>query len=86
MWYVTLKEALKYDLYDLSRIEKMVLKNIAGDFFQISIPEGDSENEWPDNTPFKIFKIKTNKWNIVKRIEKGRKSKPKLFWFLIEIT
>jgi transposase len=40
-----LKEALKYDLYDLSRIEKMVLKNIAGDFFQISIPERDSENE-----------------------------------------
>lgn len=40
-----ISEALKYNLFDLVRIEKMVLKNIAGDFFQISIPGEDFDNE-----------------------------------------
>jgi len=35
-------EALRYGLYDLSRLEQMILSHVAGDFFNI---EGDEEDE-----------------------------------------
>jgi len=38
-----LSAALEYGLTDLSRIEQMVLKNIAGDFFRLPHSEEDSD-------------------------------------------
>ncbi len=40
MWYepfmAGISKALQYGLYDLARLEKIILDNIAGDFFDLS--------------------------------------------------
>lgn len=38
-------EALTYGLLDLQRVEKMVLRNIAGDFFTLSIPDTEEHDD-----------------------------------------
>jgi transposase len=38
-------EALQYGLLDLQRVEKMVLRNIAGDFFVLSLPGTEEDND-----------------------------------------
>jgi hypothetical protein len=36
-------EALRYGLYDLPRLEQMILSHVAGDFFNIEAEERDEE-------------------------------------------
>jgi hypothetical protein len=36
-------QALRYGLYDLSRLEQMILSQVQGDFFPLGEDEGDEE-------------------------------------------
>lgn len=38
------RQALEYGMLDLERIERMVLRNVAGDFFQLSLPTPQHED------------------------------------------
>ena len=38
-------EALAYGLLDLARVEKMVLRNIAGDFFKVSLTDTEEDDD-----------------------------------------
>lgn len=38
-------EALRFDLYDIERIDRMVLRRIRGDFFQLPLAPTDSDDE-----------------------------------------
>jgi len=38
-------EALRYGLYDLSRLEQMILSQVQGDFFNIDEDEQDEEDK-----------------------------------------
>ncbi|MBW2735591.1 MAG: IS21 family transposase [Deltaproteobacteria bacterium] len=40
-----ISEAMQYNLFDLDRIEKMVLKRIAGDFFRLEVPPEKEDND-----------------------------------------
>jgi hypothetical protein len=42
------RQALEYGMLDLERIERMVLRNVAGDFFQLRLPTHRTDNKEDD--------------------------------------